>query len=355
MLVAGDTNSALGAALASSKLHVPVGHIEAGCRSFDSAMPEELNRTMITRCATVHFAPTPNTYLNLLREGTPPNSIHLTGHPLVKTLDDAKPSVDRSTILQTLSLKPREYAVMTLHRAENVDDKARLKGILQATAHVNKKLVFAIHPRTNKRIRQFHLSGMLKDALVINPLGYFDMLKLIKCGSYVLTDSGGVQQETALLGTPCLTLRNNTEWVETIQYGLNTLAGNTETTISKAIKKIEKQEEILYQNQTELPLLFGDKKSANRILNILSSHPSRRDSELAEQTVHGYPTLKLIDVTKEVTSAKIARYLPFINMIFDDNGSPLLPQTLKNLREGYKILVYLPQTRLEGLVSTVQD
>jgi hypothetical protein len=196
---------------------------------------------------------------------------------------------------------------------------------------------------------------MLKDTLVISPVGYFDMLKLIKCSSYVLTDSGGVQQETALLGTPCLTLRNNTEWVETIQYGLNTLAGNTKTTISKAIKKIEKQEEITRQNQTEAPLLFGDKKAANRILDILSSQSHHRNSELADQAVQGYPTLKLINVKKEVASKKIAHYLPFINMIFDDDGFPLLPRNLKNLQKGCKILVYLPQARLGGLVSAVQD
>lgn len=235
-MVLGDTHSALGAAIAAAKNGVAVGHVEAGCRSFEREMPEEQNRVLIADLATHNFAPTPNCQGNLLREGIAADSIHLTGHPIVDLLRRMAERLD-DRLIRKWDLAPGEYYLVTAHRKDNVETAEKLRGILTAVGELSerKKAIFPVHPRTLKEIKRRHLWGLLKNCIVTEPLGYMESLALIRNASAVLTDSGGIQQEAAILGTPCITLRERTEWVETVKAGVNILAGHEASRILSAV------------------------------------------------------------------------------------------------------------------------
>lgn len=235
-LVEGDTNSSLGVSVAAAKLGIPLGHIEAGCRSFDVTMPEEINRKMISDCSSLNFAPTRDCVKNLRREGVRDETIYLTGHPIVDLFQEMNPLAERSTLLRKLGFEPAEYVLLTIHRQENTDDAKRLERILRGISALPIQVIFPIHPRTQQRIGKYGLSHLLKDVHVVTPLGYADTLHLIEKAAAVLTDSGGIQQEAYLSRTPCITLRENTEWVETVQLGKNFLVGSNISKISRAFK-----------------------------------------------------------------------------------------------------------------------
>jgi len=217
VLVFGDTNSTLAGALAASKLHIKIGHIEAGLRSFDRRMPEETNRVLTDHCSDLLFCPTETAVENLKTEGIE-NGVYLTGDVMVDALqENIKIAEQKSKILDRLSLKPEAYYLATIHRPENTDDFEKLKSIVDAFCEI-KKLVFPCHPRTEKLLKQCGLWDMLtKKIKVIKPVGYLDMLILEKNAKKILTDSGGIQKEAYILKVPCITLRENTEWVETIE------------------------------------------------------------------------------------------------------------------------------------------
>jgi len=269
ILVEGDTNSALGSALAAAKLGITVGHVEAGCRVFDRKMPEEINRVVITDLSTLHFAPTKTCVQNLLREGISKKRIYLTGHPLVDLLHEVKSKINQRFITK-FDLKPKEYYFVTLHRAENVDSKIRLKEILTAFSELVKfmPIIFPIHPRTSKSIRKFRLEKYLKGIIITEPLKYLETLSLIKYAKLVLTDSGGVQQEATLLGTPCVTLRGSTEWIETVNYGVNFLAKSQEKIISTC-KWIEDKYDEIISKFSSMHDIFGKPYVSKRIVDII--------------------------------------------------------------------------------------
>ena len=225
VLVLGDTNSVLGTALAASKLRIAVGHIEAGCRSHDRTMTEELNRVVISDLGSLHFAPTKNCRNNLIHEGISREAIHLVGHPLVDLLIPLMGRTDK--LPDGLGhLARRQFCFSTLHREENVDEKGTLRSILAGLQKVSRQLplVIALHPRTAKRIKEWELARYLDGIIVKGPVSYLESLKLIRNARIVLTDSGGIQQEAYLLSTPCLTLRDRTEWIETVEAGVNFLS-----------------------------------------------------------------------------------------------------------------------------------
>jgi UDP-N-acetylglucosamine 2-epimerase len=225
VLVFGDTNSTLAGALAAVKLQMRVGHVEAGLRSFDKTMPEEINRVLADHCSHILLCPTSTAVANLRREGLTEN-VFLTGDVMVDAQKDCQIIADkRSRILAELGLRPGGYCLATVHRAANTDDPHRLTSIAEAMKEIG-DVVFPCHPRTEKFLRQLGLwEGLKERVTVIKPVGYLDMMVLEKNARKILTDSGGVQKEAYLLGVPCITLREETEWVETVEDGWNVLAG----------------------------------------------------------------------------------------------------------------------------------
>ncbi len=228
VLVQGDTNTVMAGALAASKLHMRVGHVEAGLRSFNRQMPEEINRVVTDHISDYLFAPTENARKNLLAEGIADKKICVTGNTIVdavyQNLDIAK---KKGNVLKDLDLEPREYFLVTAHRQENVDNRARLKEIMKGLHEVQKEfslpVVFPVHPRTEKRINEL---GVGVDGLnLTKPFGFLEFLQLESQAKLVLTDSGGVQEETCVLGVPCATMRYDTERPETLDVGSNILVG----------------------------------------------------------------------------------------------------------------------------------
>jgi len=246
VLVYGDTDSTLAGALAAVKLHIPVAHVEAGLRSFNRRMPEEINRVLTDHASDLLFAPTETAVQNLLREGILENKIHLVGDVMYDAaLYYGAKAEQKSEILKRLGLSPKGYVLATVHRVENTDDPGRLGAILEALAEVHRELpvVFPVHPRTRKRAEAFGLGGYLERVLAIEPVGYLDMVMLEKSARLIATDSGGVQKEAFFYRVPCVTLRGETEWVELVELGWNRLCSPVDMAlIVKAVLQTESHE-----------------------------------------------------------------------------------------------------------------
>ena len=239
VLVQGDTNTAMAGALAASKLHVRVGHIEAGLRSFNRQMPEEINRVLIDHISDYLFAPTENARKNLISEGIEGSKICTTGNTIVDAVyQNLEISKRKVNVLKDLDLKPREYFLVTAHRQENVDNRGRLKEILKGLESVQKEfsmpVVFTVHPRTEKRIKELGIG--VNGLNLTKPFGFLEFLQLESQARLVLTDSGGVQEETCILGVPCATMRYDTERPETLDVGSNILVGADSTSILAGVR-----------------------------------------------------------------------------------------------------------------------
>ncbi|HUV45624.1 MAG TPA: UDP-N-acetylglucosamine 2-epimerase (non-hydrolyzing) [Dehalococcoidia bacterium] len=225
VLVYGDTNSTLAGALAAVKLQIKVGHVEAGLRSFDKTMPEEINRVLTDHCSDYLFCPTQTAADNLKREGIV-RGVYVTGDVMVDALLYNKEIAERSNILDRLGLESNKYLVSTIHRQANTDYEENLRSIVDAYCEIDEIIVFPLHPRTEKFLKEYGLYGRLTEKVKLTePLGYLEFLKLLSHAMKVLTDSGGIQKEAYILKVPCITLRDNTEWVETVEDGWNVLVG----------------------------------------------------------------------------------------------------------------------------------
>ncbi len=264
VLVQGDTNTVLAGALAAAKLHVPVGHVEAGLRSFDRRMPEEINRVVADHVSDLLFAPTDVSRGYLLQEGIPAGKIYVTGNTIVDAVfQNLALAGSRSDVFSRLDVEPGHYFLVTAHRAENVDDAEVLGNILTALCTIGHihgmPVIYPIHPRTEKMIQEFGLST--EGIRVIPPLGYLDFLLLESKAALVLTDSGGLQEEACILQVPCVTLRTSTERPETITAGANVLAGvETDSITGCAAMMLEKKRD--WENP------YGDGKAGERIIRI---------------------------------------------------------------------------------------
>ena len=228
VLVVGDVNSTLACAMDAAKLQIPVGHVEAGLRSWDKSMPEEINRIVVDAISDLLFAPSKQACENLRREGIEDHRIHFVGNVMIDSLMLLSPKADESRILDRHGLSVGEYVFLTLHRASNVDCPDTLAGIVSALQVLRCPIVWPLHPRTRNRLSGFgflHPLEMMDNIKLMDPVGYLDSLKLQKNAKFVMTDSGGLQEETTALGVPCLTLRENTERPETVDIGTNTLVG----------------------------------------------------------------------------------------------------------------------------------
>ncbi|NOZ23693.1 MAG: UDP-N-acetylglucosamine 2-epimerase (non-hydrolyzing) [Planctomycetes bacterium] len=272
VLVVGDVNSTLAAALVSAKLHVPVAHVESGLRSFDRAMPEEINRIVTDVLSDYLFANDGDAAENLGREGIAPEKVHVVGDVMVDTLLMNLDRARTSGIRDRLGLVG-DYAVLTLHRPSNVDDPAALREVLGALADLKEDLtiVFAIHPRTRKRIAEFGLQDVLEasGALTVDPLGYLDFLALQANARVILTDSGGIQEEAFTMGAPCVTLRDTTERMYTIEQGGNVLVGHNRARIVVEVRRVLKKgaERIAEPRRDRAG-------AAKKIVEILARHPT---------------------------------------------------------------------------------
>jgi UDP-N-acetylglucosamine 2-epimerase len=276
VVVPGDTNSTLAGALTAVKLHIPVAHIEAGARSFDMKMPEEVNRRLTDHCSRLLFTSTENCTRNLIKEGIKKGNIQQTGDPMYDVLLQQLPTAERSKILKILDLTPKNYALLTTHRPENTDDPQNLKQITDAMTKLEPlTIVFPVHPRTKKQLRK---SSLLRDLQkqrhikLVTAVGYHETLKLMKNAALVLTDSGGMQKEAFWLRTPCITMRENTEWIETVQLGANHLTGaNTQKIITTAKQILDNLEQVS-EKLNGLSNPFGDGKASEKILEAVKSY-----------------------------------------------------------------------------------
>ena len=277
VLVYGDTNSTLAGALAAAKIHIPVAHVEAGLRSFNKSMPEEINRILTDHVSTLLFCPTRAAVDNLKNEGIPNdqkancNSRSQVVVSIGDVMYDAaivfgEIAENGSTILNDLNLVPREYMLATVHRPENTDDPERLQSILTAFERVKSPVIFPVHPRTKEKIGQLQSRNPQQEIFntrLIEPVSFLDMIKLERNARAILTDSGGVQKEAYFHGIPCVTLRDETEWVETVEAGWNTLTGaNAENIVEAALSarpggKIDQ---------------YGDGHAGDRVVESLISH-----------------------------------------------------------------------------------
>ncbi len=269
VLVVGDVNSTLACAMDAAKLQIPVGHIEAGLRSWDRSMPEEINRLVVDAISDLLFAPSKQACENLRREGIEDHRIHFVGNVMIDSLVLLSPKADESSILDIHGLSVQEYVFLTLHRASNVDCPDTLAGILSALQVLKCPIAWPLHPRTRNRLSQFgFLQGleMMDNVKLMDPVGYLDSLKLQKNAKFVMTDSGGLQEETTSLGVPCLTLRENTERPETIDIGTNTLVGVCPERI------VAEAESVLngHYKSGRLPELW-DGNTAERIVVVLKA------------------------------------------------------------------------------------
>jgi UDP-N-acetylglucosamine 2-epimerase len=260
VVVYGDTNSTLAGALAAAKLHLPVAHVEAGLRSFNRSMPEEINRVLTDHVSDLLFCPTETARGNLAQEGIS-NGVFNFGDVMYDAVLQGNEVVDReSRILDLLKLTPQSYLLATIHRPRNTDQAERLSAILSALGEAGEEVIFPAHPRTTQALERMG-SELASNLRLLEPVSYLDMLALEKHARLILTDSGGVQKEAYFFQVPCVTLREETEWVETTEAGWNLLVGANKPRILDAIRH--------FQPQGDLPPIFGDGTASQRIARHL--------------------------------------------------------------------------------------
>ena len=269
ILVVGDVNSTLAGALTANKLNIKLAHVESGLRSFDETMPEEINRILTDKLCELFFVTEPSGIENLKREGVQKNKIKFVGNTMIDTLVRFSDKIEQSDILTKYNLAPKQYVLATLHRPATVDFETGLKKLIELFENITKKYkaVFPIHPRTVNNLKKFGLYDRLienKNLITTEPLDYFAFQKLIKYSKFIVTDSGGIQEESTFLHVPCLTLRNNTERPITCTIGTNTLVKFSISEINKLISEIENDS----YKKGKIPELW-DGKATERILKEL--------------------------------------------------------------------------------------
>jgi UDP-N-acetylglucosamine 2-epimerase len=260
MIVYGDTNSTLAGALAAAKREIPIAHVEAGLRSYNRSMPEEINRLVSDHLSTLLFCPTDLAVENLKKEGIS-KGVYQVGDVMADSLfvflEIAR---KRSAILQSLHLEPKKYALVTVHRSGNTDDRHNLTEIMDGLAGIRTPLIFPMHPRTQRKLAEFGMQ-VPANVRVIDPVGYLEMLMLESNAECILTDSGGVQKEAYLLGVRCITMREETEWVETVSAGWNCLTGADSSKIEARFDD--------FHPKNERPQIYGDGHAADKIIDII--------------------------------------------------------------------------------------
>lgn len=272
ILVEGDTNSVLAGALAAAKLHIKVGHVEAGLRTYDRIMPEEINRVLTDHISDFCFAPTEQSRHILLKEGIEENKIFVTGNTIVDAVyQNLELAQKKENILEQLGLKKKEYFLVTVHRQENVDNRDHFQGILSGLQHLgreyNMPVVYPIHPRSRKKMDEFELSE--DNIYLVDPQDLFGFLQLEQHAKVILTDSGGIQEETCILNVPCVTLRENTERPETVDIGSNLLVGTSPQKILNGVN-------FMINKKKDWKNPFGDGTAGEKIIKIILENFNRK-------------------------------------------------------------------------------
>jgi len=260
LVVFGDTDSTLAAAIAATKIHIPIAHIEAGLRSFNRTMPEEVNRVLTDHVSSLLFTGTLSANENLKNEGVPESCIHTCGDIMYDVAQYYKEKDNNTSILSELGLKPNQFVLATVHRAENTSTKEKMEAIVEIFSMIEAQVVLPLHPRTAKSMKDFQLS-FPENLKIIQPIGYLDMLELESHAEMILTDSGGVQKEAYFHKKPCITLREETEWVELVHAGVNFIVGLDIDRVQAAVSQIKASELDFSQN------LYGDGFSADRMVD----------------------------------------------------------------------------------------
>jgi UDP-N-acetylglucosamine 2-epimerase (non-hydrolysing) len=319
LLVQGDTNSCAGAALATSQMNVPLGHIEAGCRSFDRTMPEELNRIIIDSIANLLFAPSRTAFHNLMMEGSDPNRTFNAGNTALDALEEGVKHTEKYP-----SKYDQPYAIATIHRVGNVDKKDRLYEILIGLSKLGVKCIFPVHPRTEKMIAQFGLEHLVdsQQLELIKPVGYISFINLLKHSSMVITDSGGVQEEAVLLGKPTITIRGNTEWPETVWVGGNILVE------AKSAKIQDMAKRMLSKKYDQKALYLGG--AGKRIVDIIVKKHKSDELRFVPSNLKltGYPEFRLAKVRTEPIIATFDEH----GYLSEDEGNRFLVKGFKPLK-----------------------
>ncbi|RDD53841.1 MAG: UDP-N-acetylglucosamine 2-epimerase (non-hydrolyzing) [Candidatus Korarchaeota archaeon NZ13-K] len=348
VIALGDTNSVLGTAIASSKTEVPFIHVEAGLRSFDFTMPEEVNRRISDHLASLNFAPTVRAFSNLVEEGIPPKISFLSGNTIVDSVVRMLGKVSAKNVLSRLELDGSGPLVaVTVHRKENTDYEYKMLGILKALEELDEiTFVWPIHPRTRKMLKHFNLWNKLvslKNVRILDPLGYLEFLGLLLSSDLVLTDSGGVQEEAVTLKRPCIILRENTERPEVIELGFGEIAGTNPSTIVSLVRKYLYQPNIL-ERLKKIPNPFGDGNASKIIASVISNIwdlRSLREGSVfrggsphyvafrVEEWMRGYTVASL----KEMSGYEVVSlYDADGKSIQFDEGTPLIPGQVVRIR-----------------------
>jgi len=346
----GDTNTVAASGLAAVKLHVPFGHVEAGLRSYDRRMPEEINRMIARVCAELHFAPTSRAAINLLYEGVPPNKVFITGNTIVDAcLQHLEMAKEKSVILNDLSIDgDTPLLTVTVHRPDNVDNREPLQEIVNSLLELEEfQIVFPIHPRTFKMLKKFDLHKDLqhtKHVTVSKPLGYLDFLRMLSASDIILTDSGGVQEEAATLKIPCLTIRHSTERPETLEGGGNRLVGVNKGLIVHHARELLKND--FKEKWAVLNNPFGDGRAGERIARILVE--KCREGICVDSPDFyeaGSATFKLVKAEVNL-AGKTIRGLQnenpslLVTLIYDEDGQPLVPYPELVVKKGWFLRIF---------------
>ena len=327
VLLQGDTNAVLAGAVVASKLHIAIGHVEAGLRSFDMTMPEEVNRRVADVCSTMYFIPTEESAINLLAEGFSRKNLIITGNTVVdacfRHLEIAKKKGFQEESLAALDIENMDNILtLTMHRAENVDDKQRVTNIIEALKKLkDMNIIFPIHPRTKNTLQNFGLFDELNDlehVHIIKPLGYLDFLQLTSSSTLILTDSGGLQEEAITLDVPALTLRYNTERPETVTAGGNILVGSDKDVILENARKILDDKEFA-DKMKNAKNPYGNGDSAKLTVDAIEDYYNRGllDIEAPDDIMDSF-TRKMVQITDDITVVEFEdKENALIHMVFD--------------------------------------
>lgn len=366
VVAVGDTNTVLGAGLASVKMGWIFAHVESGLRSFDRYMPEEINRIVADHIANILFAPSTQAVLNLLYEGVDPWRIYLTGNTVVDAVKMITPRVmkERDRVIAELGIE-EPYALVTLHRAENVDHADRLARILKGLREVSEeiRLIFPMHPRTRRRIEELGLSSLLEGIRIIRPLGYVEFLALLSKAEVVFTDSGGVQEEAFTLSVPCVTLRRNTERPETVWLGGNILVGDDPEKIVAIYRYVANYRDEIVKKIGSVENPYGDGRAGERIADVLKriiedeglferlsygkeNEPDYRDTDYPIHVIVSgsiFEGMKIEDVHQQYQGI-------YITLIYDEKGRPMIPHNDRVIKKDWKVRVWGPRKIIASLI-----
>lgn len=347
LLVQGDTNAVLAGALVASKLHIPVGHVEAGLRSYDKTMPEEINRMVADVCTQMYFVPTTQSAINLTAEGIKHHNIYITGNTVVDAcFRNLKISQKTSKIFQKLEINPDEEKILTvtLHRAENVDNKERITSIVESLIELNEMtILFPVHPRTRKMLNEFGLLDKIKEQKhikLIKPVGYLDFLYLLSESFLIITDSGGLQEEAITLNVPALTLRYNTERPETVTAGGNILVGADKEKILTITRNLLQDTQTL-EKMRNAHNPYGEGNSAKITIDaILEEHKNGRLKMTSPEDIMSQFERKITTIHENITVKQ-----------FEEKNNAIITSAYKN-----NTLTYADNnTNLKDLTITYQE